>query len=179
MIESFILSRPRPAFGLIAGAALLAVTVGAQVTSSANPSPERPAEDRHRQETVTPAPPPSPSFTQTSAGLQPPPPYTAGAGADSTRFNVLDTDSDGRISQAEFTLAPNKPIEDATRGGEAERASTKNPDLPSRADQQNATGVTDSNIGTRTDVAERFQELDTDKDGFLSRAELAAEEDGR
>jgi len=164
-------SYSRPLFSSFAASALLAVVAVAQ----SNP-PARP-DDPSRQETTSPATPPLPaqSLTQATAESQLPAEVDRFT-AESTRFKTLDTDSDGRLSRAEFTLAPNQPIEKASGATELSSA-PKKPWWSRRSTGQNASGATDSNIGTPTDVVEVFEQLDTDKDGFLSRAELAAEQE--
>lgn len=86
--------------------------------------------------------------------------------AAATRFKALDTDRDNRISRAEFTLAPNLgfPMPDAAGNNTG------------RSERKEAVGVTDSNITSRqgSSPVALFNELDTDQDGFLSQAELAA-----
>lgn len=90
----------------------------------------------------------------------------------STRFKALDTDGDNRISRAEFTLAPNLNLQ--TGSGGADKAGQL--DTGGRAsERRTASATTDSSLeaGRSPRSYELFNQLDTDKDGFLSRAELA------
>lgn len=86
---------------------------------------------------------------------------------ETTRFEVLDTDGDNRISRSEFTLAPNLPIRAASETGKAS-------DEGRGSRGRIAAGTTDSNF-TSPDAnsSEKFDRIDTDKDGFLNRTELA------
>jgi len=156
---------------LLAGSAVLALSGIAQSSHY-----DQAVDARARPDASPATPPPrGESLTQDSSPK-------AAAQADrftteSTRFKALDTDNDGRLSRAEFTLAPNlEPVEKAAESTERSSAS-KTPEAARRSAGQNAAGANDSNIGTPTNTAEIFEQLDTDKDGFLSRAELAAESD--
>jgi hypothetical protein len=86
---------------------------------------------------------------------------------EATRFEVLDTDGDDRISRSEFTLAPNLPVRAAS---ETNKAGDEAREPRGRI----AAGTTDSNFSSpNPNTSEKFDRIDTDKDGFLNRAELA------
>lgn len=91
--------------------------------------------------------------------------------SSATRFKALDTDRDNRISRAEFTLAPNLGLQTGDAIGE-DAAKMRRSGRPSTGKE--AVGVTDSNITTpSSSPVALFNEIDTDKDGFISPTELA------
>jgi hypothetical protein len=163
---------------VLAGSSLCAGVGAAPDPSDRNPAtgdPDGPAQ----QGKTSPATPPPPAQSLTEASSEQKPPAEAGrVTGEATRFKALDTDADGRISRAEFTLAPNQPIEEVGSAA-GNREGIKKPWWSRKSASQNASATTDSNIGTPTNTAEVFEQLDSDKDGFLSRVELAAEVKGR
>jgi hypothetical protein len=98
-------------------------------------------------------------------------------GTDTARFKTMDTNNDGRISRAEFTLAGDNQLNAAGSttpvliDGSIDKTGTKPWDKKS---PQDATATTDSNIMVSANSVEAFRQLDTDNDGYLTQAELAA-----
>jgi hypothetical protein len=158
-----------------AGFTLMALFVASLAAQSAHY--DQATEGRARPD-PSPAMPPPPAQSMTQAPSSNAPVQTDRYTAESTRFKALDTDGDGRLSRAEFTLAPNhEPITDDT--GVSEPRTVKKNETSRRSAEQNAAGANDSNVGSPTNSAEIFEALDTNKDGFLNRAELAAEAEAK
>lgn len=90
---------------------------------------------------------------------------------EATRFSALDTDGDNRISRSEFTLASNLQLQTGDAPGVAGETPAEGRQSPGRV----AAGTTDSSFTSprSSSSVELFNQIDTDKDGFLSRAELA------
>ena len=120
------------------------------------------------RETMT----PTPSATQNTNDL--PKGAAAGGAPGTAHFNTVDVDRDGRISQAEF-MAPSaswlrkgpSPTGVSNSGGVAGgnpgAASTPGAPDSSAPGSKSATGNT-----------QLFQQVDTNHDGYLSRAEVDA-----
>jgi hypothetical protein len=110
-----------------------------------------------------------------AASVAPQPPSTAQAGPKSfddmkatgtARFKALDTDGDDRISRAEFALGSPQLLPGDTRA-----AGETSKDAPHNAGDRKDSPA---NFSGGSNSFERFSQLDTDKDGFLSPSELAA-----
>lgn len=87
---------------------------------------------------------------------------------DASRFKSLDTDNDGRLSRAEFALANSQTLQtDETSTAKTEKKHWWN---KKKADDKVTTDVNASASSTAS-----FDALDTDKDGYLSSAEVAAQ----
>jgi hypothetical protein len=140
--------------GLIGALSLLAVTAAAQATY---PSSSKPA--------TTPASQASPRASTSVSGS------TGNSSIDSARFKSLDTDGDGRVSRSEFTAGSSQITGNtgmATETGKEEKKhwwSRKSDDSKS----------SDVAVSERQNSIEQFNQLDTNKDGFLTSDECAAE----
>jgi len=95
-------------------------------------------------------------------------------GMDTHRFSNLDKDSDGRISRSEFTLASPQLQNGQTETGKTEKKHWWN----RNSSDKKATATTDSDVTSASSSVETFNQLDTNKDGFLSQTELDAQNAG-
>ncbi|HWA25850.1 MAG TPA: hypothetical protein VG734_09325 [Lacunisphaera sp.] len=87
------------------------------------------------------------------------------------RFNNLDKDNDGKISRSEFTLASPQLQSGQNDTGKTEKKHWWN----RNSSDKKATSTTDSDVTSASSSVEMFNQLDTDKDGFLSQSELNAQ----
>lgn len=91
------------------------------------------------------------------------------AGIDAAQFKSMDADGDGRISRSEFAAYQNEGSTSAANDtGKDEKKHWWN---RKSADAKS----TDTGLADGQNSLERFNLLDTNKDGFLSQQELAAQ----
>lgn len=152
-------SKNHPAF-LLGALSLLAVTALAQSTASPRPGS---------------TPPPPPSEETRTPGSQSTPrsaPNADPTGADTERFRAYDANEDGLISLSEFTLGMSRQGRASTGPNNEAGKIDKNPELNRGTDDSKATDAGSSGARNAVDT---FGQLDTNKDGFLSRDEFSAQ----
>jgi hypothetical protein len=169
------MNKSRKLTTLLGGLVILATAL-AQVAD-----PAKPADPMAPPVSPTPS---APQVDLSSNTIQPrnaTPPANARAGlygTDASLFKAMDTNNDGRISRAEFTLSGDNQLNATSNTAPVpvdsalDKTGTKPWDKKSEA--RDAPAITDSNITVSANSVEAFRQLDTDNDGYLTQAELAA-----
>jgi hypothetical protein len=175
---------------LLGGLTLVTVSALAQNTDPANNGVSMPSTTPAATPTTPVAPTPSvstapasktnPSTDATQSARRITPSSDANGAvndSDISRFKAMDTDNDGRVSRAEFTLSAESHLDAASTNGAVIADGKADQVGKAAADDKSATAATattDTNLSISGNSFETFKRLDTDEDGYLSQAELAA-----